>query len=72
MRIRTLVAWVGTTFSYEPGDIIEVDDRTGRDRIDASLAVEDNGQPLEPVVHTLPPPAADPEKAAGKGKRGDK
>lgn len=46
MQIKNTQSWAGESFSYAPGDIVEVDDATAIARIAAGLA-EAVGEPAE-------------------------
>jgi hypothetical protein len=72
MLIRNLVPWVGDRFEYNPGDVVEVPDSVGRDRIAAGIAVEDDGAPRAQPVHQLPPAASTEQDDKARGKRGGK
>jgi len=65
IRVRNLVPWAGLDFSYQPGDIVELESETAWVRIAVGLAepiLERETASIEPQTDTAILPPGSPKK----------
>jgi hypothetical protein len=68
IRVRNLSPWSGLDFSFQPGDILELDPEVARARIAAGLAeaLERETASIEPQIEKAILPDPSPKKPKSK------